>query len=52
MTYEQIKNRKQFEQFVKNFQNQRKNIKSAIIANKIGEEAVTADILKSASASC
>lgn len=48
MTYEQIKNRKHFEQLVKNFQNQRHNIKSAIIANKIGEETVTADILKSA----
>lgn len=48
MSYEQIKNQKHFDQFVKKFQSQRKNITSAIISRKIGEEAVAEDILKAA----
>ena len=48
MSYEQIKDRKHFDQFVKKFETQRKNIKSAIISRKIGEEAMAEEILKAA----
>ena len=48
MSYEQIKDRKHFDQFVKKFETQRKNIKSAIIARNMGEEAIAEDILKAA----
>ena len=47
MSYEEIKNRKHFQQLVNKFLSERKNIKSAIITNKIGEEAIATDILKS-----
>lgn len=38
MSYEEIKDKEHFAEFVKRFQSQREKIKSALVAKKIGDE--------------
>src|SRR6267378_3557703 len=47
MSYEQIKNRKQFTEFVKKFEDQRTKIKNEQVSQKIGEQQSQQEIFKS-----